>query len=553
MINKYQDKFFKEWFWSGFGTLAFLCIMLILSGLCMFAGLSVNIAIPILSILISCIIVYSKSGYRSLLLTLLTIIWSIAFSALTFDTASDSIGYHETTIRLLQKGWNYIYQDPDTSILWVPHYARAQEILSACIISLTGVIEIGKSVNLIYALTCFFLTCGLLCRLCKKINYRKIIVLALILNLNPVTLVQIFTFYNDLFLYPGILVMTLSFICLYQKDNTKQINILWILNGMISIILINTKFTHFFYCSLIWLIFYALLLCNSKYVQFKKALFVGLVSLFIGIIIVGYNPYITNLVYYGDPFYPLMSGNVDIMSGNTPTIYHDDNRFVNFFKAQLSNYEESWAILKHPKTISNYFQTTLDSRVLGFGPFFILLLLLSVIIMILNKPSIKLWIVYIGVILITFMFSQSWWARYAPMIWATLGISVFASYKYCHGVILRRILVSLVLLNSCIVFVRGNAQSVIGAIQWNNFKQMAKGSQVKIYFNEKETIKWHIDTSKIDYIEIPEDSIDFKRVYTIIGNPDNDEFPVYEISNDKYDDIGVVRKAILNYSRKDFK
>lgn len=535
-------------FGTGLGLLSFLFALLVFDGISILIHVKNYALIGWISILIGGCFSYFWGGWRSLLSFLFCLLIALGISFCSFDTASDSLGYHENTIISLIEGWNPI-SDPEKPVsLWTRHYARAQELMAANIIALTGIIETGKAVGLLFLFTSAFLVFAYLRKIYTGIDNRKLLIVTLILTLNPVVLSQILTFYNDLYLYPGLLILFFALLSNYLSKTKSRID--WTIALMVTVLLINTKFTHFFYCGLVWLFFIFVASIYSKKQFIIKSLIVGIIAVFIGVGIVGFNPYLTNTYNYGDPFYPLLTGDVDIMTGNTPPIYYGSNRVENFLKSQVSLQNNSWSLVKNPINKLNYFSTTLDSRTMGFGPFYLLLLIFSLFMMLVSKPGKWIWIIYLGSLLLCFIFPQSWWARYVPMAWAPIGISVLASYLSKRISWLRKATIIFVAINLLLVGVRSNAQSVVGNLQWHNFINISKGREIKVYVDSNIPMLRHLEEYGVDYIEVPMESMDSSRIYTIVGNPENEMMPIFELPPDYVNSLGLLNNKILQYSKR---
>lgn len=534
----------------GSGLLSFLFFILFFEGLSFFLGLRLSIWVPVAAFFLSLVGSLLSGGWKAALGLVIFIGISIAFSFLSFDTAYDSLTYHETTICYLIEGWNPVFEYAFPESLWSKHYARAQELLGSSIAFATGYLETGKSVSLMFILASLFLAFYFLKNLWRQLSNNHILIVTIILIINPVVLSQITTFYNDLFLYPGLVVLFLSLLDAYKNCRGNSISWFdWIIALMFTAILINTKFTHFFYCGLVWIGFLIMGIINGRKGYSLRIIMVASFALIIGVIWIGWNPYITNLINTGDPFYPLLTGDVDIMSSNTPDIYNDDNRFVNFFKSQLSTETDAWILITHPLNFKNYFATTLDSRTLGFGALFLPLFLLSVYLMIKTKAPKNFVIVYLLSIVSCFIFSQAWWARYAPMIWATLGISVLYSFISHKCVIVRKIIIAGTLINLILVGIRSNTQSIIGRIQWQNFIEYSKNREIKVSLNGNEVMRRHLKEHDINYIDCPPDNLNISNTYTIIGNPKHEMVIFYEVEYDYQKNLSPIRKVIFNYSK----
>lgn len=380
---------------------------------------------------------------------------AIILCGITFDTSYDSIHYHKITVELLSNNWNPIYDPTPNTNLWVLHYARAQELMAASLTSAGLTLEMSKSINLIFFSGVYAILYCTISSLFIGLNRKNALIITTAFMLNPVVIAQLFTFYNDAYLYLETIAMISLAMLLFRYGNMK----LWLALFFLTILSVNTKFTHFFFAGLFWLFFYIGTIAYKKWELMRKILVWGSVSFLFGVVLVGYNPYITNIAATGDPFYPLLSG-ADIMTSNTPSILIENNRFVAFIKAQLSTPNNSWGLLKLNINKDVLLSPSVDSRILGFGPFFVLIFLASILLMLKSKANAKWWLALTIILIPISFFTQSWWARYIPYPWCTAGIALLASYRNKNIItdktmkILRSTTFILILFSATIAFCR---------------------------------------------------------------------------------------------------
>lgn len=532
---------------AGLGIVLFLFLTLLLSGITMLFGGILEAWIPIVALLGGIVTSYYIGRVKGVLLMIISLLVPLMLALLTFDTATDSLGYHEITIDHLLSGWNYIQAPMKPESEWVRHYARAQELMSAALISLIELTEAGKAVNAMYMFGALCLSYSFIRSLWPGLRHIEALISSCVLIFNPVCISQVLTFYNDLFLYPGLVVTALALGSEYRGVGSGK-NYGYIAAFMFTAILINTKFTHFFYVGLIWIGFIALCIVRHHGRMALNLTGFAIGTLLVGVLILGWNPYITNIQLTGDPFYPLLSGNVDIMTGNTPAIYFGHGRAYNFLLSQFSTEGEAWGLFRHPTSVSVIASTTLDARTMGFGALYSVIFIMSVIMMIVSRQGLKGWLLYFLPLLMCFIFEQTWWARYVPMAWAPIGISVIGSYLRNRGRLLRGAMVVIVVVDLLLVGVRSNAQSVVGGMQWRYFLENAKGGPIIVDFKSNPAFRRHLDERDVKYVEISRDSMVGDRVYTIVGNRKIEDMPVYECDIYYSNNDNWLKSYILNYS-----
>ena len=203
---------------------------------------------------------------------------------------------------------------------------------------------------------------------------------------------------------------------------------------------------------MIWVVIITAYLWNRERKLAGYAFVAAFISVLAGLLLVGFNPYITNLVTTGDPLYPLLSGQIDIMTDNTPDMLKGLDRITAFLKAQLSTPDTEWGVVLleiNPQWLA---WPSYDARILGFGILFIPIILVSFLLMWQSKAQTWAWVAIALTMLPILFFAQSWWARYVPMPWAVGGLALLASYcsKAKKAKFLKRILITMIFITAAI-------------------------------------------------------------------------------------------------------
>jgi hypothetical protein len=169
-------------------------------------------------------------------------------------------------------------------------------------------------------------------------------------------------------------------------------------------------------------------------------------------VVFGFNPYVTNTIYRGHPFYPMLgtaaypslseSGQDPIERFETPHNMVGRSRFVRFAYATFGRpgsqpfFQGENANLMWPFDVGwkdfdiFYFH---EVRISGFGPLFSGALIFSLFLfgMVLFRPSIsrEVIILFIGTIILSVLISKhTWWARYGPQLWWLPIVAVAAGF-----------------------------------------------------------------------------------------------------------------------------
>jgi hypothetical protein len=441
-----------SWLW-GFTILAFTASIFITASLLFAFGVPITAYHFYLSAFFTFLLVwfavkrhYPLNLWPNYLLTLLVpVILFLLFlwiSSIFYDITYDGQAYHQETILLLKEGWNPFYDKPLELLtghaIWINHYARASEVLGAVLYAAFGNIELGKAFNLFMIAGSFFMTTASLLTFAFHKMGRAVTV-ALLLALNPVSIYQSLGFYVDGMLASLLLcLVSLSIILLTLRNR-------WIYGAFAFclILTVNIKFTAIGYAGVICIGLLIALYMSEKFELMKKTFMIGLSSAIIGIIILGFNPYITNTVLHGNPFYPVAGRDAkDVVAHFTPESFKSMNRVQSLLVSNLSVSDENSATrigttLKIPftfsaKELSRFSEP--DVAISGFGPLFGGALILMLIIFIfsfrmnLARSFFGLGIVSI-LLLSAIINSAAWWARYVPQLWvipiliALLGLS----------------------------------------------------------------------------------------------------------------------------------
>jgi hypothetical protein len=201
------------------------------------------------------------------------------------------------------------------------------------------------------------------------------VLISFLVAFNPVSIYQSLSFYLDgqLMSLMVILVAVLGFI--YRES--KWIHY-WLLLMVIPV-LVNVKLTAGIYTGLIMIGYMGMLWVKSKFEQLCKTLIYTLFAFFLGFVLFGFNPYVTNTLQRGNPFYPALgTDRSDYTYPQFPANFIGKNSFTLLFYSIFAKSDnvrglEKQAYLKIPFTVSKdelgAFTDT-NAKQGGFGPLF---------------------------------------------------------------------------------------------------------------------------------------------------------------------------------------
>ncbi|WP_283697451.1 hypothetical protein [Clostridium perfringens] len=401
------------------------------------SGLSI-IIFPIICLILSKFIL-DKDGEKIkwsymigiLLLFYIIIVMLGIINNSVWDSSYDSLSYHQEGVIRLKYGWNPFYEQNGDIDKWVKHYTKAPWIFAASIYTITGRIESAKVLTMLLPIIIFLLGFAFLYLVTKKKTIASLLG-ALLLAINPVNISQMFTYYVDsiLGIYIIILIITLFLILFYE--DLFYFKYFALIN--IATFLVNIKFTGLAYAGVILGVFvicnfiYSSKECNIRLISFFTVSFV------FSVIIIGFNPYVTNTLNKGNPLYPLSGPDkIDIMTENTPEEFRYDGEFEKAYKALIAVPSVNNWNGKAPKNFLEMFKNDeetkiiyaqADTRLRGFGLYSVIFLplsfmfLISILIKSIDKKlKVCASLTLVGLVFVVIYCGDFWWARYISFIW----------------------------------------------------------------------------------------------------------------------------------------
>jgi hypothetical protein len=399
---------------------------------------------------------------------------ALAISVLFFDLSWDGQWYHQVGIYHLERGWNPLTEPLREFVQhnerWVLHYAKGPWYTAAAAFKTFGYMESGKFLNWL-AIDAMFMAV-LATGLDWGMRRTRALAIAILVSLNPVVWLESMTYLVD-----GLMVSYLVVYCAVLLSCLRKPSRVVVYVGVTAAIcMINTKFT-----GLVFLCFFCA--AGGFYCLVKRRDLVwryaalNLLAIGLGTFVWGYNPYVTNIVHRGHPFYPQMGTkeypglvgqeNDGIEKWETPHNMKGRSRWLRMaysvfgrpgnapYQDQL-NAELMWPFAARLSDMAVY--RFHEARISGFGPYFSGALLLSVgllvwILMSRNTPRLLL-LLGCTVILVTLFISKHlWWARYGPQMWLLPFVPIIAAFGLDRSkwqVILAWILCGILVINPLI-------------------------------------------------------------------------------------------------------
>jgi len=413
--------------------------------------------------------------FASIAISLIIVGISLFAANLFYDMSWDGLWYHQTAVYQMSHGWNPLH-DPLHNFTphlrdWLRYYAKGPWYIDLALFETTHNIEMAKAATFI-AFAATFLACfALLIELGLKKRYAAVI--AALIVLNPVITCQLVSYLVDGLLISFLFIFIAAMVRWFRRPTLHII----LIAIMSAVLCINSKFTGLVYfCFFIATGGIYILIKDRKLIW--KYLIIQSASIFIGIFIFGCNPYITNTICRGNPFYPILGskahpslsaiGQDPIELYETPHNMMGQNRFFRLAYAIFGRpgaqpyFPGENAVLMLPFDIGwkdfdiYYFH---DVRISGFGPLFSGALILSLFllsIILFHKGTQRLFILLLcAAILLSLLIStHTWWARYGPQLWWLPIVAITAGFTFTNNRVIfwcSRILVVILLVNAVLI------------------------------------------------------------------------------------------------------
>lgn len=470
----------------------------------------------------------------------------------TYDITVDGNSYHKTAIAFLKNGWNPLYEssrdfqksnpniyrfsDKSKIDLWIDHYPKATWITAATIYHMTGNIESGKCITLIFTIMLMIISYNCLNTILSK---KWSITISILLAINPITLSQLFCYYVDSLM--GILFAIELFLLLTINPMKKQNIFTWINLTAIVAFFVNIKYTGLLSSGIIAAVFYFYWLLKYHkekdfFKSFSRITLYFVIAFVTAIIFVGSNSYVKNTIDHLNPLYPIIGENkVDIITSMQPQSFRERSTLEKFFisnfsKSKNNTIESGEPELKLPFVIYKSEIGELlapDTRIGGFGPLFGLILIVTTIIFLINviiifkneKANFKYIVLpFITIILSMLLMGQSWWARYVPELYlyiiGTVILTVYNSKYY------KKELLANYFAFAIIVLVAFNA-SVFAYTNYRHLEMFSKINADIKQMKRKTNLKLKLANEELDGYGYLYDLKDANVKFTIMKNIKN--------------------------------
>lgn len=358
-----------------------------------------------------------------------------------YDYAYDGMSYHQPIIRSLLQGWNPTYEPhcPYTAewacSSYVDHYPKAHETLCAAFAAFAGDVECGKSVNLLLVAASFcFAVSFLEAYFAHRYSKFRVVILALLLTLSPVTLSQVFTFYVDFALYAYLLIGFSSLYLYLHPDTLSSASplpaigfghVVFIITMLVSLA-IGTKVIAAFWVIVFFLVA-LIVVAWKKRKSAARAIIRGLMlGGCVGLFFFAHHPYITHLQQGLHMLHPFMGSEAVDVEAPQAEALTGSNRAEAVIKSLFSRPSDGETDCANgylPRVQNIIASGKADVRLGGGGVLFIEMLLLTPLLLLLSWRSAPAATrccagIIIGLVAALFVLPGGWWIRFTPFTYA---------------------------------------------------------------------------------------------------------------------------------------
>lgn len=382
---------------------------------------------------------WGRSYLWSVGLALAVIVLATVISAAVFDLSWDGQWYHQAAVYRMSLGWNPLLaplgEFPEHNVLWIRHYAKGPWYGAVAMKALTGSHESGKFATWVALAT--VLTSATAAALDMGIRRAAAFALGAVAALNPVVISQVLSYLVDGLTVCYLACYTAALLSFFRRGGNSLVLGAGVAAAICSI---NSKFTG--------LIFLCIIATGAGVYGVVKArrrlcpmIQWHLAALGLGVVVWGYNPYVTNAIHRGQPFYPLLGtqeypslaaqGNDVLELYETPRNMMGRPRLIRlayavFGRPSFAPYnnereaEFMWPFAARPADLDVY--RFHDTRIAGLGPWFSGILILSLLLagwVLATVKSHRLFLCASHVVIVTSLLVSThlWWARYGPQLW----------------------------------------------------------------------------------------------------------------------------------------
>lgn len=453
----------------------------------------------------------------TLLPAALLVAGAVALSVAFLDVSFDGVLYHLPAVRALADGWNPVLDPPldrgRSGEIFANLYPKGAWASGAVLAGATGKMEAAKAFSLVWPISVFLLAYGML-RPALEGRLRSA-ALAAAVAANPVALLQAFATTVDGTVACAVTASLLLGVRLARSWSRPTaaafaLGLVGLCNGKLS----GAAFAFFTGGAAL-----GLSALRGRRLVLRTAALLGAAAV-AGILLAGWNPYVTNALRYGHPAHPVLGAHpIDLERGQTAADFHTRGRWE---KLGASLFAECSNGLTRPRLRLPFLFSpgelrafaSWDVRFGGFGPLFsgALLAALPLLALLLLReaplraPALVLLAAVAGMVAIN---PEAWWARLAPQSWlvpagtAVLGsLSTSRRFRRAASGLLVLLLANLALVSVPYLF----GQVVFTASARSQLAELRETARregpLLLRLNSFEGSRWRLEENGIPFREV---------------------------------------------------
>ena len=455
----------------------------------------------------------------NVVVSILIVLLSFLISNYFIDNSFDGQYYHGPAIIHIYNGWNpnynYITEKGIIGIC-INHFAKASWITGGFLYKLTGSFQCAKATSIILMAANFFIALYFFRK--RDFSNTLAIIISLLLACNPIWL----NMYLSNMLDSQVANCTYIFailIILYLEE--KKIVLLPFLYLTI-IYAINLKFSVLVYFAIFCAAIFIYLFIKKQLVKNKGLIIHISIAMLLAVLVIGYQTYVKNTLYFGHPFYPFYTKNSVPLTANVVALdYKTGNSVLNFIKSNFAATNFNQAYTQHlkykiPFTISRYeLERFAFAGVMigGFGVWFsgVMLISLALLIYMLIKKKHEIFkkdfqyyffiIVVFGSVVIN---PYGYIARYSPQYYLIPIIILLLYHKHFQEKkFMKYMICAILVMNSFLICGYSYYNVVVTKKVKSQMGVLKKSSKsIEVNFGNHTSKKILFDEYKIPYTEI---------------------------------------------------
>ncbi len=367
----------------------------------------------------------------------------LAVAGAHYDVSPDGQTYHQPAVIDLAMGWNPFWgTGPVPQDDRLIGYPKGPWIVSAGLYTVLQRIEPTKVLDLAYAVAAFLLTFSAALSFPRAWPPHALAV-SLIAAANPVAISQALSFYVDGQLASLMLAFVAVAILSVREPRRAHLLLLPLLLSLIA----STKLTGAVYAGVAASTLMAGTLVFGPR-QDRRAAVAAAAGLALALCVVGFNPYVSNLLAYRTPFYPMAGPNTtDVVAQHRPANLAGANQLQMTVLPLVAQPQIGTQPMQFrmPSRVTRDDVAALaspDARAGAFGPYYGVAAVLGILVLLAGiRDSARAALASLASVLVlalsAFILPEPWWGRFVPQLWLVPAVATLAPAWLGRGVLTR--------------------------------------------------------------------------------------------------------------------